>query len=82
MDSKYIQRKNRTNIMHKNSPTRHLKTKGFSLGEKQDSSHQISISSGKSFREMIIKEAIKRQISVSKLMRDSTAYAIKNKIPL
>lgn len=68
--------------MHKNSPTRHLKSKAFSLGEKQLSSHQISISSGKTFRQMVVNEAIKRKVSVSKLMRDSTAYAIKNKIQL
>ena len=60
-------------------PTRHYKSETYSLGEKQDSSHQISISSSESFRSMIIEEAKKRKISVSKLMRDSFTYAINNK---
>ena len=60
-------------------PTRHYKSKNYSLGEKQISKYQISISASENFREQIISEAMKRKVSVSRLMRDSFTYAINNK---
>ena len=62
-------------------PTRHNKSKTYSLdGQKCLSYHQISISSSKEFKEFVIKQAIQRNISVSKLLRDSVKYTVENNI--
>lgn len=64
-------------------PTRHNKSKCFELdGGTQDSHFQISISSNYEFKELAKNEAIKRNISTSKLFRDSLLHVLNNNIKL
>lgn len=64
-------------------PTRHNKSKCFELaGGVQDSHFQISISSNFEFKEFAQNEAKKKNISTSKLFRDSLQYVINNNIKL
>jgi len=58
-------------------PTRHNKSANYELeGSTQLSHHQISISANEEFKKKVTDEAIKRNVSVSKLMRDSFIYAL------
>lgn len=58
-------------------PTRHNKSANYELeGSTQLSHYQISISANEEFKKKVTDEAIKRNVSVSKLMRDSFIYAL------
>ena len=69
--------------MNKRHPTRHNKSKCYELaGGTQQSAYQISISSNGEFKEYAQNLAKNKNISTSKLFRDSLQYVINNNIKL